>query len=164
MTVYNHLLREAPEVVETLYRGFHHDLRKEVAPGSTLELTPRRVPVYSFYKGVLSCNFNSKTVEMGALKVGRPLAADERAAIDAMLEIATRPELTVEMPLETGDLQVINNYTVLHSRTGWTDENPERKRLMLRLWLKTFSPREVAPDIEGGYVTGGGDDTPPPRR
>ncbi|BBK40421.1 hypothetical protein STVA_04410 [Allostella vacuolata] len=154
MTVYNTLLREAPDVLETLYRGFYHDLRREVAPGSTQELTPHRVPVYSFYKGVLSCNFNSKTVEMGARKTNRPLEAEERRALDTMLEIATRPELTVEMPLETGDLQVINNYTVLHSRTGWTDADPARRRLMLRLWLKTFNAREVAPDIAGGYVTG----------
>lgn len=155
MTVYNTLLKEAPDVLDTLYEGFFHDLRREVAPGSNLELTPHRVPVYSFYKGVLSCNFNSKTVEMGALKLGKPLAPHERRAIETMREIATRPELTVEMALETGDLQIINNYTVLHSRDGWRDpQDPALKRLMLRLWLKTFAAREVAPNFAGGYVTG----------
>lgn len=155
MTVYNALLREAPDVLDTLYEGFFHDLRREVAPDSDQELTPHRVPVYSFYKGELSCNFNSKTVEMGARKINRPLSPAERRAIDTMLEIAARPALTVEMALETGDLQIINNYTVLHSRDGWRDpEDPRLKRLMMRLWLSTPGTRAIAPDFAGGYVTG----------
>jgi len=40
------------------------------------------------------------------------------------------------MYLAPGDLQILNNYTTLHSRTEYEDfENSEEKRLLFRLWL-----------------------------
>ena len=67
------------------------------------------------------------------------------------------PQAAVEMQLEPGDLQILNNYTVLHSRTGWQDD-PNHKRLMLRLWLKTRGSRELAADMAGGFLTGAHND------
>lgn len=153
MAIHDRLLDEMPEVMDQLYEGFFHDLRGDVAKGSDLKVTPHRIPVFSEYGGVLSCNFNSKTVEMGAAKLGTPLPAEERAALDAVLRLATGTALAYDMPLRTGDFQVVNNYTVLHSRGGWRDD-PDAKRLMLRLWLKSFDARPLAPDFVGGYVTG----------
>jgi hypothetical protein len=160
MAIHNALLERRPEVLEALYEGFRHDLRGDEAKGSGLKVTPHRIPVFSECGGVLSCNFNSKTVEMGAAKLGVPLPAREREALDAMLALATDPEFAVEMRLETGDLQLVNNYTVLHSRTGWKDPpgEPARKRLMLRLWLKSFAARPLAQGFAGGYVTGAAHD------
>jgi hypothetical protein len=153
MTVYNAILREAPEILEVLYEGYFHDLRGEIAKGSQQELTSRRIPVYSVHKGVLSCNFNAKTIRDAVKKTGSPLSREEGRALDKMLEIAMRPEFQVEMQLETGDLQILNNYTVLHSRTGWRDD-PGYKRLMLRLWVKTLGAREIAPEMLGGFLAG----------
>jgi hypothetical protein len=49
--------------------------------------------------------------------------------------------------LERGDMQFINNYTTLHARTAFEDyPEPERRRLMVRLWLRSFGlrrPRRV---------------------
>jgi Taurine catabolism dioxygenase TauD, TfdA family len=160
MAVHNELLARRPEVLDQLYRGFYHDLRGEEAKGSGLKVTPHRIPVYSALGGVLSCNFNSKTVEMGAAKLGTPMPPREREALQAVLALATDPAFSVEMRLETGDLQLVNNYTVLHSRTGWKDPpgEPARRRLMLRLWLKSFAARPLAPNFAGGYVTGAAHD------
>lgn len=156
MAIHNALLEQQPEVLETLYEGFHHDLRGDAAKGSGLKVTPHRIPVFSECDSVLSCNFNSKTVEMGAAKLGVPLARRERKALDAMLALAIHQNFAAEMRLEVGDLQLVNNYAVLHSRTGWKDppDEPTRKRLMLRLWLKSFAARPLAPNFAGGYVTG----------
>jgi hypothetical protein len=45
------------------------------------------------------------------------------------------------MDLEPGDIQLVNNYTILHSRTGFVGgELPHQKRHMLRLWLKFLRP------------------------
>lgn len=158
MAIWNALLERAPDVIETLEEGFLHDLRGDEAKG-TGPLTPHRIPVYSRFGGVLSCNFNSKTVEQAARKRGEALNARERRALDAVLSLALDPAYQVEMRLETGDLQVLNNYTVLHSRTAWRDPpDPSRKRLMLRLWLKSFVARPLAPNFAGGYVTGAAHD------
>ena len=160
LAIHNELLAHRPEVLGQLYEGFHHDLRGDEAKGSGLKVTPHRIPVYSSFGGILSCNFNSKTVEMGAAKLGTTLPVREREALDAVLALAMDSDFSVEMRLETGDLQLVNNYTVLHSRTGWKDPpgEPARRRLMLRLWLKSFAARPLAPNFAGGYVTGASHD------
>lgn len=154
MAIWNALLEQAPDVIPTLEDGFLHDLRGAERDGAG-PLTPFRIPVYSRVGGVLSCNFNSKTVEQAARKRGEALTPTERRALDAVLSIALDPAYQYEMELRTGDFQVLNNYTVLHSRTAWRDPpEPARKRLMLRLWLKSFETRPLAPNFAGGYVSG----------
>jgi alpha-ketoglutarate-dependent taurine dioxygenase len=42
------------------------------------------------------------------------------------------------MRFEPGDVQLLNNAVVLHSREAYTDvADPARRRHLLRLWLKT---------------------------
>jgi hypothetical protein len=44
----------------------------------------------------------------------------------------------LDMDFRPGDIQFLNNRVVLHSRTDFVDhEEPDRKRLLLRLWLRT---------------------------
>ena len=48
------------------------------------------------------------------------------------------PRFRLDMKLERGDMQFVNNYVVLHSRTSYVDNAEEaRKRHLLRLWLRT---------------------------
>jgi hypothetical protein len=40
------------------------------------------------------------------------------------------------MDLEPGDIQLLSNHTVIHSRTDYVDyAEPDRKRHLLRLWI-----------------------------
>jgi len=67
------------------------------------------------------------------------------------------------MELERGDLQLLNNYVVIHSRTNFEDhDESERKRHLLRLWLSIPQGQRLPPlwqeyfgDIEAGSVRGG---------
>lgn len=152
MAVYNALRATRPDLLRALLAGFAHDLRGDAAGAG--ELTPRRIPVFSEYHDRLACVFNSKTVLAGERKTGIPLSPLEREALDRMCALALDPEFSIDMALEPGDLQLLNNYTLLHSRTAWTDPDPARKRLMLRLWLKVPNARAIAPEIGGGYVSG----------
>src|SRR4029453_12777640 len=66
-----------------------------------------------------------------------PLPPFGRPALDFLDEQTRRPDLRLDMDLQAGDIQFINNYTILHSRTGFVDgPEPDQKRHMLRLWLK----------------------------
>ena len=55
-----------------------------------------------------------------------------------------REDVKFSMMLEPGDMQWVNNYTVLHSRTDYED-NPEpgRERHMLRLWIRLHGWRKL---------------------
>jgi hypothetical protein len=67
------------------------------------------------------------------------------------------------MDLEEGDLQLLNNYLTLHSRTPFEDfEEPDRKRHLLRLWLAVPGSQPLPPqwesyygDVRAGAVRGG---------
>ena len=46
----------------------------------------------------------------------------------------------------------MNNYTVLHARTGFEDwPDPNRRRLLLRLWLEIDPPRPLHPNLRRYY-------------
>lgn len=153
--VYNEILRTRPDLLAPLYRGYRHYLRKLVHEGAGDGLTPAPIPVFSYHEGRLSCNFNTRTVQAGVQVLERPLPGAEQQALDYMVALTESEALYYDMDLAAGDLQVLNNYTILHARTGWSDPpDLRRRRMMLRLWLKAPNARALAPGFAGGYVSG----------
>ena len=148
--IWNEVVQNRPEYVEPLMKGYYY---VSVEEGG--ELAPRRVPVFSIENGVVSCRILRNTVET-ARKMGygdySPL---EEAALDHMDELVNRDDLRLDMMLEPGDMQFINNYTTLHARTEFVDwTEPGRGRWMVRLWLHSFGLRrprrlELFRDYEG---------------
>ena len=64
--------------------------------------------------------------------------------LDAYDEIARTPGVYLEMDFEPGDIQLLSNHTVLHSRSHYVDfEEEDRKRHLLRLWLSFDRPRSL---------------------
>lgn len=64
------------------------------------------------------------------------LTEAQTQALDLIDELLVDPSLCYSMMLEEGDLQLLNNFTAVHSRTHFEDyEEFDRKRHMLRLWL-----------------------------
>jgi hypothetical protein len=67
------------------------------------------------------------------------------------------------MELERGDLQLLNNFVIWHSRTSFEDfEDPDEKRHLMRLWMSTPNSPELPPefaeffgDTRPGAVRGG---------
>lgn len=73
MSVYNAILDEHPEYIDILNRGFPWDLRGEGVTGTLEEVTYHDIPVYSFYKGRLSCSFNGRRINHTQTKQRRHL-------------------------------------------------------------------------------------------
>ena len=56
--------------------------------------------------------------------------------MDLFDEIAGSDALRLDMEFDDGDIQILNNHWILHSRTVYEDfEEPERRRHLMRLWL-----------------------------
>jgi hypothetical protein len=50
--------------------------------------------------------------------------------------LAAGDELRLDMDFEPGDMQFLKNSVILHSRTSYVDdEDPTRRRHLLRLWI-----------------------------
>jgi hypothetical protein len=65
-----------------------------------------------------------------------PLTAEDHELLDLYDEIAGTPGMYLEMDFQPGDIQLLSNHTVLHSRTAYVDhDEPEQKRHLLRVWV-----------------------------
>ena len=139
VTVHNEILSAHPEYLGLLYNGFYY-IRREAAL-TERGVSERPIPVFGYRDGVVSCRYIRNQINAGAVKREVPLTTLETAALDFLDEQTRRPDLRLDMDLQAGDIQFINNYTILHSRTGFVDgELPHEKRHMLRLWLKFPTP------------------------
>ncbi|MEQ8193998.1 MAG: TauD/TfdA family dioxygenase, partial [Rhodospirillales bacterium] len=135
--------------------GFHFDLRGEGVSGDRNETTFHRVPVYSYYMDRLSCRYNGKTIIDGMRKAGRPLDAFEEKAVLAVRELAMSEEFRLDMKFERGDIQLLSNHSVLHSRNAYEDwPEPERRRRLLRLWVQLYNGRPLDDDFADRNNTG----------
>ena len=125
--LYNDILANHPEYLPCFFRGFR------LFRGDTV--TDDTAKVFSWYRGKLYVWYSSRNIER-AIERTAPLPAAEQAAIDYLTRIALEPAYRLDMEMIPGDMQFVNNYTVLHSRTAYEDhDDPARWRLLLRLWL-----------------------------
>jgi len=109
----------------------------------------------------VSCRYIRNQINAGAVKRGVPLTTLEQAALDYLDEQTRRPDLRLDMDLAAGDIQFVNNYTVLHSRTEFVDgPEPHQKRHMLRLWLKFPRPWPLSPEFPAHMGYKPSQDTP----
>ena len=83
---------------------------------------------------------------------GRPLSAVEHEAMDVFDKIMHEPEMRIDMMMQPGDLQLVNNYSVMHSRTSFEDyDDVALRRRKLRLWLKLPGARQLGYPFEGRH-------------
>ncbi len=133
VAVYNALLERCPDKVERLYEPFLLDIRNEDASGA-LRYLP--VPPCRFSEGRLRSFYHSDYFRSVARHPDVTIEPEQLALMDLYEEIASSPDIRLDMDLEPGDIQWLSNHTVVHARTEYEDHvETERKRHLLRLWL-----------------------------
>ncbi len=147
LKVHEIVQKEHPEYMPILERGFPYHRRGEEKPGAE-PISPYNVPIFSNAAGVLSCRYAREMFEPAIRDLGRTLTPLELAAVDFFDEVAQRKELRFELHLEPGEAIFLNNFEVLHSRTSFVDwDEPDRKRLLYRLWLEGEPLRPICADV-----------------
>ncbi len=147
MTIYNEMLADHPQHLDALFDGYHHNMRGEGITGNPDEVTTNAIPIFSDFAGRLSCHFNRRLIVQGAEKTGRELGPDVMAALDCVNDLALRDDIRLDMEFQRGDVQLLNNHMILHSRRAYEDhDEADLKRRLLRLWLNVPNGRPLAPD------------------
>ena len=134
VTAHNYLLKERPDLARIAYQPFYFSRQEEQAPD---EKPFYRLPLFEENNGNLFCNWNLNRVQSAQNLNGVPsLSSAQKQTMEALESILIRPELMYTMYLEPGDMQILNNYRMFHSRTAYIDyENNLQKRCLYRLWL-----------------------------
>ncbi len=131
-SLHNALLKERPDYLRRLYQPYHFDRSAEWRPGEPRTLL---APVFTFHQS-LAVRYFRYYIPKGHELAGALLEPDEVASFDYMDGVLNRPELQVRFEMQPGDIQLLDNRAVLHSRTSFTDwEDIAQKRHLLRLWL-----------------------------
>ena len=143
---HNVILSEHPECLPALYEGYYyHRLADDQAAG-TSSLSREKVPVFSA-RGAnnLSCYYIPEPIQRAIDREKVEYSEVATRARDLIEEIPHRPEMKLTMDLEPGDLQIIDNRSLLHARADYEDwPELERRRHLLRLWLRVKQGRSTA--------------------
>lgn len=137
---------ERPDLAVALRQPYPFSRNGEEAPGQAPWYD---APVCGIEAGASYCMWVRNRVQNALQLPGcPPLDAVRAEALDYLDAVVRRPALMYSMQLEPGDLQLLSNHTVLHSRTAFVDHSePERKRTLFRLWLATPD----SPDLPAGW-------------
>ena len=155
--LYNFVVAEHPEYLPILHKNFPTDWRSEQPPGSPgwyLE------PLYSYYGGALSATVRTgRAISAMRFPEVPRLTADEVSCFTYFDSLPKRPGVALGMQLQTGDLQFLNNFVTVHTRTAFADdpEDPTHQRHLLRLWIsRPETGRPLCPEYAAwrtGYPT-----------
>jgi hypothetical protein len=142
-TIYNEVLARRPDLAPLLFEPWHFDWARQDPDA------PRRFytsPIASHVDGVFSMYAGSRLLRTAQEYPEVPrMSAEQHELLDLMDVIYQEPGLALEMDFRPGDMQWLLNYSALHSRTAYLDfDQPERKRHLLRLWLRRANRPLVA--------------------
>jgi len=147
--VYNEILRRRPDLVEVLYEPMYWDRNDEQSAGEDPYFT---LPVLNDVGGRPRMFYIGWYIRDAQRHPQVPrLTGPQREALEIIESIANDPEFYLEMNFEPGDIQLIANAKILHSREGYEDhEDPGRRRHLLRLWLTAHTFTSVDDVLRGG--------------
>ena len=139
-TVHDALERQHPELIARLHRPFWYDRHAEHQSG---EPTTFAAPLFErTADGTIKARLALSEIHAGYELRGERLDNETAAALAAVQSVFEQPELHVELGFEAGQIQYVNNRATGHARTEFTDfPEPERKRHLVRLWLRDAGRR-----------------------
>jgi len=140
--IYNAMLRTRPDLLARLFDPVPTDRRGEIPDG---QLPWFEIPVFSWFDDQLTVMYQRQYIDSASRFPDATQPDDEQVeAMDLFDELANDPDLFVSMAFEPGDIQFVNNHSLLHDRMGFTDwPDAERRRHLLRLWLSMPGDRQL---------------------
>ncbi|OCC24419.1 taurine dioxygenase [Croceicoccus estronivorus] len=152
-TLYNEVLKRRPDLAPLLFEPWHNDWRRQDpnAPANTYA-----TPIVSYVDGVFSAYLGVKIIRTAQRYPEVPRLTNAQLELLDLLEaLCLEPGVALHMDFRPGDMQWLLNYAALHTRTAFEDyPEPERRRHLIRLWLKREEPRPLVPNFGRHVVRG----------
>lgn len=153
VAIHNEMARRRPDLLEVLYQPFHYSWQGQEPPGAAPWYA---IPVFSMHEGKFACLYVRSHIVSAQRFADVPrLTPLQLEAMDLFDALAASPEFHFATMFQPGDLQLVNNHVLYHSRTAFEDhDEPERKRHLLRLWLSVPNSRALSPALATIYGEG----------
>ena len=137
-SVHNALRAHFPHLLPRLYAPVWYDRHAEHLPD---EPNAFSAPVFEF-TDVLNTRLALSEIYAGYALKGSDPDPETKEALAAVQSVFNRPDLRVELEMRAGQIQFVNNRATGHARTEFQDyPEPERKRHLVRLWLRDGGKR-----------------------
>ena len=135
---HNHFLINYPALLPRLYQSFYRDKQEYQAPDAN-----NWYPIFSAENGQLRIRFNARVIRRGYQKAGLALDPDGVETVERLNGFLTDPAHRHDFWMEPGQIQVLNNRSIVHGRTPYEDfAEPEKRRHLVRLWLRAGDRRQ----------------------
>ena len=159
VAIHDAMQARRPDLLAVLYEDYYRS-----TPGDEVgaETPYYPLPVFALCDGHFTCNFSKTYFEQAQRIPEVPrLTEAQIEAVDMVTDLAEA--LCFEMPLDPGDMQLLNNHVIYHGRTPFSDNaSAGRDRLLYRLWLSMPNSRPLPEShrplwgrIEAGAIRGG---------
>ncbi len=138
VAVHNALTERRPDLAKVFYDGFVYRLMdNDAAAMGIAPTTSHPIQIFAQRDGELFCNLNGGDIRRAVERGDVELTDLQIEAYDEFQRFANSEEFYLDMDIREGDIQFLNNRTLLHSRLSYEDyDEIARRRYMLRLWLE----------------------------
>ena len=133
-TLWNELVKRRPDHARLLMQAFNRTRWGEI-PGNMQAWGAN--PIFApLDDRVISSYVRSAIKKAQDMPEVPRLAPEQIEALDHLDALAADPTIHLDMVLEPGDIQLVSNHSIFHSRTAYEDwPELDRRRHLLRLWL-----------------------------
>ena len=158
--VHDHILTQRPDLLALLYEPYPRSRLGEEGGG---ENSIYYLPIFGMCEGKLTSHYSRTYIEAAQEVPGvTPLSDLQWEALELLQSSCDL--LAMEMQLESGDMQFLNNHMVYHARAAYQDSQMEHipRRRLCRLWLSSPCSRPLPldhqvlwGDVRAGALRGG---------
>ena len=136
-TVHNLFLKKNRQLLEILYDKFYFDKRGEIINNEEPTIFE---PIMQFKNNKLFFRYLRNYIDDGHKIQNKPFTKEQETSLKILDEILLEENIVVSYDLDKYDMTFFNNHRVIHGRTSFEDyEDKEKKRLMIRSWIKYLS-------------------------
>jgi len=140
IAAYNRMLSTHPHLAQLLCEPIWHlDRKGEVPEGKKPHFM---IPIVNRQDDHLSVYLNDSYYQLAQRHADVPrMTEEQKEALQTFVDLVSSDELRYDYWLQPGDLQLLNNHSIVHTRTAFTDdEDPNEKRHLLRIWVSPPPP------------------------
>ena len=151
VTLHDVMYKARPDLWRALFHAFPTDRRGEIPPGMKPWFD---VPVFNWFAGHMTTIYVGQYIRSAQelFPEARRLTNIETEALDYLDNLCNDPEYFLSMDFQPGDIQLLHNHQILHSRTDYEDwPDIEKRRHLLRLWLAPENGRPLPPVFKPRY-------------